>query len=204
MGSIPILHGQSINKSALWVNYSITSDAFSINVPVDGELRGRRRIGASLGVEIRRSLKDDFSLDYGFQIKSFRKSFVFNTKEVFIEDLNLHFPLLMNYNLKLAAKHYLNFKMGFNGILQTYQSAEFSDDNYKVELYRNPGFFPNIKLGFGYKFSQERAFEVNALYNMGFLQRNNEIINHISSGTIVNTATNGSFVELEIQFRLSK
>jgi len=177
---------------------------FSINVTEKNHFKNRKRIGASIGIEYRKSLADNFSLDFGFQVKSFRKSFIFNTNEIFIEDLNLQVPILMNYQLKMAETHFLNFKLGLNGVIQTYQFAEFSSLDYAVELYRKPGIFPNIKLGFGYKLAQKKSFEINLLYNMGFLNKNREIVNYTPLKTAVTSFSNGSFVELEIQYRLMK
>lgn len=199
---ISTIFSQSSTKNEVWFNSSLTSEMFNVSATEIGSLKNRNRIGASLGMELRKQLNESLSIDFGLQIKSFRKSFIFNIIEVFIEDINLHIPLLLNYNLKLTKKHFANFKMGINGTLQMNQSAEFSVNQYSIEVAKKSGFFPNLKFGFGYKFESKRSFEVNLLYNMGFFQRNNEIIEHLPSETIVKSSTNGSFIELELQYKL--
>lgn len=196
------LYSQNKTKNELWINSSLTSEVFKVTTVKLGNLENRNRIGASIGFEIRSYMNETFILSYGLQIKSFRKSFILNSSEVFIEDLNLHFPLLLNYNLKLAKKHFFNFKMGLNGVLQTYQSATFSNLDYNIAVYRNLGFYPDLKFGFGYKFLNKKSIEVNFMYNMGFFEKNTEIIEYIPLESIVKTSTNGSFVEIELQYRL--
>jgi len=195
-------HGQSSSNNELWINGSLTSEMFSASTTEIGSLKNRNRIGASLGIESRKKINDNFSLNYGMQVKSFRKSFIFNASEVFIDDINLRIPVLLNYNLKLAKKHFANFKMGINGVLQGNVDSQITSDQYDIKIIKNLGLFPNLKFGFGYKFSGKRDFEVNVLYNMGFFQRGTEIVEYLPSETFDETSMNGSFVELEFQDRI--
>lgn len=191
-------------KNEFWINAGLTSEVLNVNATKVGSFKNRNRIGASLGIERRSYLKEYFSINYGLQVKSFRKSFIFNFSEVFIEDINFHIPILLNYNLKLADKHFANLLLGVNGVLQTPRHAEFSTLDYKTVVKRKVGIFPDLKFGFGYKFLNKRSFEINVLYNMGFFQRNVEIVKYVPSDSSVELWSNGSFVEVEFQFRLSK
>ncbi|WP_107038978.1 porin family protein [Brumimicrobium mesophilum] len=195
-------HGQSSTKNELWINASLTSELFSVSPTEIGSFKNRNRIGASLGIESRKKINDNFSLNYGIQVKSFRKSFILNPSEVFINEINLHIPILLNYNLKLAKKHFANFKMGINGVLQGNVDSHITSDKFDIRIIKNLGIFPNLKFGFGYKFSGKRSFEVNVLYNMGFFEQGTEIVQYLPSETYVETSINGSFVELEFQYKL--
>ncbi len=191
-------------KNEFWINAGATSELLSVNATEIGSLKNRNRIGASLGIERRSYLQEQFSVNYGFQIKSFRKSFIFNFNEVFIEDINLHIPLLLNYNLKLAEKHFASFLLGLNGIIQTSGQAKFSTSDYQMKVERKAGIFPNLKFGFGYKFLNRRSFAINIHYNMGFIQRKSETVEYVPSESNVELWSDGSFMEVEFQFRLSK
>lgn len=203
--AIPFLYGQNVsNRTEFWVNTGITSELLSVNATELGSFKNRNRLGASLGIEARSSLRKGFSLNYGLQVKSFRKSYIFNAREVFIQDLNLYIPIVLNYNLKITDKNYVNVLLGLNGIIQTPRYAYFATNDYQIEVKRKVGIFPNLKFGFGYKFLNKRSFEINAIYNMGFFQRNIEIVNYLPAESRVELKSNGSFVEIEFQFRLSK
>lgn len=203
--SCSFLFSQTSNKkNEYWINAGITSELLSVNATNIGSFKNRNRIGASFGIERRSYLREHFSINYGLQIKSFRKSFIFNFNEVFIKDINLHIPVLLNYNLKLAKKHFASFLLGLNGVIQTSGQAEFSTSNYQMEVERKAGVFPTLKFGFGYQFLNRRSFAVNMHYNMGFIQSRSEIVEYVPAESSVELWSDASFVEVEFQFRLSK
>ena len=203
--SYSFLFGQTHHKkNELWVNAGITSELLSVNATNIGSFKNRNRIGASFGIERRSYLKEQLSINYGLQIKSFRKSFIFNFNEVFITDINLHIPVTINYNLKLDEKHFANFLLGVNGVVQTTKHAEFSSSDYQTEFERKAGIFPNLKFGFGYKFLNRRSFAINIHYNMGFFQRKIETVTYVPAQSSVQLESDGSFVEIEFQFRLTR
>ena len=198
------LQGQIESKNEFWISTGITSELLSVNATNEGSFKNRNRIGASIGVERRSNLNETFNINYGIHIKSFRKSFVFSPNEVFLEDKHLCIPILFNYHLKLNKNHFGNFIMGLNGVVYAEGEASYSSLDYQVQLERKTGIFPNLVLGFGYKFMRNKSFEVNVLYNMGFFQRKVEYVKYIPSDSEVRLENNGSFVELEIKFRISK
>lgn len=106
------LYSQSESKNEFWLSTGITSELLSVSATNIGSFKNRNRIGASIGIERRSYLNETFNINYGIHVKSFRKSFMFNTKEVFLEDLNLCVPVLFNYHLKLNKHHFGNFIMG--------------------------------------------------------------------------------------------
>ena len=199
-----LLYSQNRGKSEFWVNTGITSELLSVNATNVGSFENRNRVGASFGIEKRSYLNENFNINYGIQVKSFRKSFVFNPIEVFIEDIHLFIPVLLNYHLKMHENHYGNFLMGLNGVLHTLGEASYSSMDYQVHIERKTGIFPNLVTGFGYKFNKKRSFEINVLYNMGFFQRKVEEVKYLPADTNVRLKNNGSFFELEFKYRLSK
>ncbi len=198
------LQCQIESKNEFWLSTGITHELLSVNATNIGSFKNRNRIGASIGIERRSYLNETLNINYGIHVKSFRKSFVFNTKEVFLEDLNLCIPVLFNYHLKLNKNHFGNFTMGLNGVVYTAGKASYASLDYEVELERKTGIFPNLVMGFGYKFMRKKTIEINLLYNMGFFQRKVENVKYIPSDSDVRLENNGSFVEIEFKFRISK
>jgi len=198
------LKSQIKPENEFWISSGITSELLSVNATNVGNFKNRNRIGASIGIERRHYLNESFNINYGIHIKSFRKSFVFKPNEVFIEDLNLCIPVLLNYHLKFNKHHFGNFSMGLNGVVYTAGKASYSTLDYEVQVERRTGIFPNLVIGFGYKFLRKKSFEVNLLYNMGFFQRKVEIVRYVPSNSDVRLENNGSFVELEFKFRINK
>lgn len=199
-----ILQGQIESKNEFWISAGITSELLSVNATNVGGFKNRNRIGASIGIERRNYLNEKFNINYGIQIKSFRKSFVFSPNEVFIEDLHLCIPVLFNYHLQFNKIHFGNFLLGLNGVVYTAGEASYSTLDYEVKVERRTGIFPNLVIGFGYKFLRKKSFEVNLLYNMGFFQRKVETVRYVPSNSDVRLENNGSFVELEFKFRINK
>lgn len=198
------LYGQSESKNEFWLSTGITSELLSVNATNVGSFKNRNRLGTSIGIERRNYFNEKFNINYGIHIKSFRKSYVLSPNEVFIEDLNLCIPVLFNYHLKLNKNHFGNFIMGLNGVVYTTGKASYSSLDYEVELERKTGIFPNLVMGFGYKFMREKTIEINLLYNMGFFQRKVENVKYIPSDSDVRLENNGSFVEIEFKFRINK
>lgn len=199
-----LLYSQSESKNEFWISTGITSELLSVNATNVGSFKNRNRIGASIGVERRSYLNKTFNINYGIHIKSFRKSFVFSPNEIFIEDIHLCIPVLFNYHLQFNKIHFGNFLMGLNGVAYTASEASYSTLDYEVQVERKNGIYPNLVLGFGYKFKRNKSFEVNLLYNMGFFQRKVETVRHVPSSSDVKLDNNGSFVELEFKFRVNK
>ena len=197
------LHGQTESKNEFWMSTGITSTLLSVNATNVGSFKNRNRVGASMGIERRSYLSKRFNINYGIQVKYFRKSFIFNLNEVFIEDLNLCIPVLFNYHLKLNKHHFGNFNLGLNGIVYTVGEALYSNLDYKVQIERRTGIFPNLVIGFGYKVMQKRSFEINLLYNLDFFQRKIETVTYVPAASNVRLENNGTFVELEFKFRIS-
>lgn len=198
------LQSQIKLEKEFWMNIGVTTELLSVNATNVGNFKNRNRIGASIGIERRHYLNESFNINYGIHIKSFRKSFVFNPNEVFIEDLNLCIPILLNYHLKFNKHHFGNINMGLNGVVYTASKASYSTLDYEVQVERRTGIFPNLVIGFGYKYSRKKSFEVNLLYNMDFFQRKVEIVRYVPSNSDVRLENNGSFVELEFKFRINK
>ena len=198
------LQGQIESKNEFWISSGFTSELLSVNATNVGSFKNRNRIGASIGIERRNYLNEKFNINCGIQVKSFRKSFVFNFNEVFIEDLQLCIPVLFNYHLQFNKIHFGNFIMGLNGVVYRAGEASYSTLDYEVQIERRSGIFPNVVLGFGYKFKRNKSFEVNLLYNMGFFQRKVEYVKYIPSDSDVMLENNGSFVEIEFKFRINK
>jgi len=204
MISSSTLQCQIESKNEFWISTGITSELLSVNSTNVGSFKNRNRIGASIGIERRSYLNKKFNINYGIQVKSFRKSYVFSPNEVFIEDLNLCIPVLFNYHLELNKHHFGNFNMGLNGVVSTVDKASYSTLDYEVQIERRTGIFPNLVIGFGYKFIRKISFEINLLYNMGFFQRKVETVWYVPSNSDVRLENNGSFVELEFKFRINK
>jgi hypothetical protein len=193
-----------IDNSSVWINHSITTDPIKVMVTKQGDLNIKNRFGASLGIEFRKPLSQSFKLTYGIQFKSFRQSYIFGNKEMLIMDLNFHTPLLGTYCIKLKKSQALSFKLGFNGIFQANQKSSISTLDYSFEINRNAGYFPNVKFGFGFQSIKRRTFEVNLLSNLGFINNKKTIYHSKSTNSFEKTESNGSFVELEVQFKFNK
>lgn len=191
-------------KKEFWISAGITSEVLSVNATNIGSFKNRNRIGASIGIERRNYFNENFNINYGLHVKSFRKSFVFNSNEVFIEDLHLCIPVILNYHLQLNDSHFGNFFMGLNGIVYAAGEALYSTLDYQVQVERKKGVFPNLVFGFGYKFLKKKSFEINLHYNMGFFQTKVETVKYLPSESDVKIENNGSFVEIELKFRINK
>src|SRR5690554_1494137 len=76
MISSSTLQCQIESKNEFWISTGITSELLSVNSTNVGSFKNRNRIGASIGIERRSYLNKKFNINYGIQVKSFRKSYV--------------------------------------------------------------------------------------------------------------------------------
>src|SRR5690606_5250440 len=121
-----------------------------------------------------------------------------------ITDINFHTPILAKYLIQINKNQFLSLKMGLNGVFQVDQATLVSTNDYSFEITRNLGYFPNIKFGFGYQWIGKHSFDINLLSNFGFIDNKQTIFNYKPTNSFVTTESNGSFVELEIQYWLKR
>ena len=128
----------------IWIGTGTTKEVLALNPTELGSFKNRNRLGASFGLEGRSYLNEYFSINYGLHLKSFRKSFILNFREVFIQDIHICIPVLFHYRLPLKENHFTNLFLGFNGVIYATSNASYSSNDYDILINRQKGIFPNL------------------------------------------------------------
>ena len=203
---ILFLSNSFAQKTAIWFNHSMTTPYFDSRISEQGTIKNRFTVGFGLGFNIEHGLdkkKSKFFVEYGFQYKSVRQTYLFGNYQLVSNTGGLFIPVGFKYLLTLKDQHKFAFRLGLNNMIQlsTLTSGGGSDKT-SYEINKKGGVFPLIKFGMGYHWGKKFRYEICLHANLGFIEIQD--IKIIEGATEVSNQFKGNYFEIEFNWKLKK
>lgn len=193
-------------KTSIWFNHSMTTSYFESSVSQVGSLKNRFSVGFGLGFNITHAIgkkSSPFFLEYGFQYKGIRQSYLFGNYSIWANTGGLFLPIGFKYLLTLKDNHKFVFRAGVNNLIQfSGETSQTGSNDYNYEITKHGGLFPLIKFGMGYHWGKRWKFEICLHANLGFRK-----VHDLKIWDDVHETKNefkGNYFELEFNLKLPR